>query len=133
MKELILWISFHFLVQGGESEGEKIAKINRTSAEKIAKVAFMSACIWTVGIVVGIIIFGFALNFGISGFVNILQGIQNGINKIPSTFDVVDKKVASFCRWEGDIFSQRIFGRRNCTEPYEDLLSELLNGSSLFH
>ena len=41
--------------------------------------AFMSACIWTIGIVVGIIIGSFVLNFGFRGFINILQEIKHGI------------------------------------------------------
>jgi len=67
-----------------------------------------------------IVVFGIALNFGLSGFVNILKGIQYGVERIPSTFDVMGKKVADLCRWEGDIFSQMVFVQRNCTETIAD-------------
>jgi len=66
--------------------------------------------------VIGIVFGGFALNFGLSGFVSILRGIQHGVDNIPFTFDVIWKQFASICRWEGDIFSHMIFGPKNCTE-----------------
>ena len=69
--------------------------------------------------IIAIAVFGLAVNFGFSGVVKILQGIQDGIKNIPSIFELVAMKVAALCRWEGDILSQRIFGLRNCSEPFD--------------
>ena len=98
---------------GFESEGERVAKINRGS-EYIRTIGFVVATV-----LFGVL-FGIAINFGLSGFVSILKGMQLGVGKIPSTFDIIGRKVASMCRWEGDIFSHMVFGAKNCTESYPD-------------
>eukprot|EP00597_Dinobryon_sp_UTEXLB2267_P001166 CAMPEP_0170072866 /NCGR_PEP_ID=MMETSP0019_2-20121128/10408_1 /TAXON_ID=98059 /ORGANISM="Dinobryon sp., Strain UTEXLB2267" /LENGTH=179 /DNA_ID=CAMNT_0010282073 /DNA_START=41 /DNA_END=580 /DNA_ORIENTATION=+ len=98
---------------GGESEGERVSKINRGSVY-IVTIGFVIATV-----LFGVL-FGIAINFGLSGFVSILKGIQLGVDKIPSHFDIVGRKVASICRWEGDIFSHMVFGAKNCTESYPD-------------
>ena len=73
---------------GFESEGERVAKINRGS-EYIRTIGFVVATV-----LFGIL-FGIAINFGLSGFVSILKGMQLGVGKIPSTFDIIGRKVAS--------------------------------------
>ena len=98
---------------GFESEGERVAKINRGS-EYIRTIGFVVATV-----LFGVL-FGIAINFGLSGFVSILKGMQLGVGKISSTFDIIGRKVASMCRWEGDIFSHMVFGAKNCTESYPD-------------
>lgn len=73
----------------------------------------MVAKILSFAIVASVICFGFALNFGLSGFISILNGIQAGVENIPSIFNAAGIKLANVCRWEGDIFSQYLAGGRN--------------------
>jgi hypothetical protein len=86
-----------------------VAKINSASN------TFTSLSL-SFAIVASVICFGFALNFGLSGFISILNGIQAGVENIPSIFNAAGIKLANVCRWEGDIFSQYLAGGRNSSK-----------------
>ena len=79
----------------------------------VAKMDLLKKFYWGIIAVLCVILFGYSLNFGISGFVDILKGIQGGIQNIPILFNKVGTKVASICVWEGNIFSTLAFRKKS--------------------
>jgi hypothetical protein len=103
-----------FLIVAHSTEAAKLAIIHQDEAVKVTEINRGAVFLW----IIALTVFGLAVNFGFSGVVKILHRESKTEYRI-SIFELVAMKVTAFCRWEGDILSQSVFCRRNCSEPFD--------------